>query len=123
MSDAAPPQRLVRRTVAVSLAVAILSLSACASTWEADVPATGYAMCSDDPAKMTVTYESGPGVESAKALQSATLGEVFLFVRITGSGEKTTGSSPASFVTDLDGPLYDRSVVTLDDQPVPEVDC
>ena len=123
MSDAAPPRLLVRRTVAVSLAVATLSLSACASTWEADVPAIGYAMCSDDPAKMTVTYESGPGVESAKALQSATLGEIFLFVRVTGSGDKTTGSSPASFVTDLDAPLYDRSVVTLDGRSVPEVDC
>ncbi len=98
-------------------------LSACAPTWEQAVPAIGYAMCSDDPELITITYESGRGVESAEARQAGTLGQVFLSVYLTGSGSYPADASPATLVTQLDGPLDGRSVVTFDDQPVPEVDC
>ncbi|OAH51041.1 hypothetical protein [Microbacterium oleivorans] len=123
MSDAAQPHTPSRRVVAALLAATALLLSACAPTWEQAVPAIGYAMCSDDPELITITYESGRGVESAEARQAGTLGQVFLSVYLTGSGSYPADASPATLVAQLDGPLYDRSVVTLDGQPVPEVDC
>ncbi|EZP26754.1 hypothetical protein [Microbacterium oleivorans] len=123
MNDAARSRLLVRGTVITLVAAATVTLSACAPTWERAVPAIGYAMCSDDPELITITYESGRGVESAEARQAGTLGQVFLSVYLTGSGAYPADASPATLVARLDGPLYDRSVVTLDGQPVPQVDC
>ncbi len=40
-----------------------------------------------------------------------------------GSGSYPADASPTTLVAQLDGPLDGRSVVTFDDQPVPEVDC
>lgn len=123
MSDATQPHTSSRRVVASLLAATALLLSACAPAWEQAVPAIGYAMCSDDPELITITYESGRGVESAEARQAGTLGQVFLSVYLTGSGSYPADALPATLVAQLDGPLDGRSVVTLDDQPVPEVDC
>ncbi|MFI8631403.1 hypothetical protein ACIGEP_02250 [Microbacterium sp. NPDC077663] len=123
MSPATRPHASSRRAVAILLAATTLLLSACAPTWERAVPAIGHAMCSDDPEVITITYESGRGVESAEARQAGTLGQVFLSVYLTGSGAYPADTSPATLVTELDGPLDHRSVVTFDDQPVPEVDC
>ncbi|MEW2013525.1 MULTISPECIES: hypothetical protein [Microbacterium] len=123
MSPAARPHASFRRALAILIATTTLLLSACAPTWEQAVPAIGYAMCSDDPELITITYESGRGVESAEARQAGTLGQVFLSVYLTGSGSYPADASPATLVAQLDGPLDGRSVVTFDDQPVPEVDC
>jgi len=123
VSTAAQPHSTSRRAAAAAIAAATLLLSACAPTWEQAVPAIGYAMCSDDPELITITYESGRGVESAEARQAGTLGQVFLSVYLTGSGEYPMDAYPATLVARLDGPIDDRRVITFDDQPVEQVDC
>lgn len=94
-------------------------LSACAPAWEGYATITGYAMCDDDLHTMTVTYESGPNIDSAKLTASETPSVVTVVVALQGSGAVPAIAQPATATIDLDQPLYDRSIITFASQPVP----
>lgn len=65
-----------------------------------------------------------PRARETQALNAASCSRFpTVSLNTAGSGSYPADASPATLVAQLDGPLDGRSVVTFDDQPVPEVDC
>lgn len=108
-----------------ALIVLVPALTACAPTgWESNEPVTGYALCDEtDASIVTLHYDSGLGVDAVEPRILESDNSVSVVVHLRGSGSVPAIGIFATIDVDLDRPIADRNVLTLDDQPVRQLDC